>query len=245
MRHQIIRTICFMSIAICLSAGLCIAASWELVYTADVLPDDKSLGKEAWERGKDGQWPGKPEFGKIEPAGELHINDPSNAGDNYLWYARWFDKKEDAEHTTIEARVKSLNNTDGHAVCMSIDNQGALARLFMFPDHLEIWEAGQKHNVDMTSYHIVRLTRKGKEVKAYLDDKEVLKGAPKDYVWDYSRVVFGALSSAGIGEAYWDYIAYTTQGAFSPDELRSGLAVEFVGKLTTSWVKVKQLKIDD
>ena len=118
MRNQIIRTICFMSITICLSAGLCIAASWELVYTADVLPDDKSLGKEAWERGKDGQWPGKPEFGKIE---------------------------------------------------------------------------------------------------------------------------FGALSSAGIGEAYWDYIAYTTQGAFSPDELRSGLPVEFVGKLTTSWAKVKSV----
>lgn len=225
-----------------LAAGMnfVFAAKWELVYTADTLPDDKSLGKNAWECGKAGQWEGKREFTQVNPPGELHIKDPSDAGSDYVWYARWFEEQADAEHTTLEARVKSLQNTDGNAVCMSIDNQVGLARLFAFPDGVEIWEGGKKHSVDMKEYRILRITREGQNVKAYVDGKEVLSGAPKSYNWDFSRVVFGALSSTGIGEAYWDYIAYTTEGAFSPAELSEPLAVgKGERKLTSTWSIIK------
>lgn len=52
-------------------------------------------------------------------------------------------------------------------------------------------------------------------------------------------VVIGAGSTGGTSESYWDYVAFTTAGAFSPAELQVVTAVTRVGKLATTWATVK------
>lgn len=56
-------------------------------------------------------------------------------------------------------------------------------------------------------------------------------------------ITFGAGSTGGAAEHYWDYVAYTTAGAFTPDELpdyfSTAMAVEASGKLTVRWAELK------
>ena len=41
-------------------------------------------------------------------------------------------------------------------------------------------------------------------------------------------------------ESYWDYVAYTTDGAFPPD-VPVVFAVTSGGKLTTTWAAIKKI----
>ena len=59
---------------------------------------------------------------------------------------------------------------------------------------------------------------------------------------DGKDIIFGAGSTGGSSESYWDYVVYTTAGAFSPEELpnyTSKLAVEDEGKAATCWGMIK------
>lgn len=59
---------------------------------------------------------------------------------------------------------------------------------------------------------------------------------------DGKDIIFGAGSTGGSSESYWDYVVYTTARAFSPEELpnyTSKLAVEDEGKAATCWGMIK------
>ena len=226
--------LCFL---LCVSAA--IAANWDLVYEANVLPNDKSLGGDAWTAG------GKINFAKIvEDEGNkvVRITDPSPAGGDNCAFVRGPEIVKDVSIGTLESRVKSLSNSDGHGAMMGIEDKVVnSAALFFYPDRVEVW-GGDSFKVDMTKYHVVRLTKKVKKVNVYVDGKHVIECNTMDREfggWS-PRILFGAGSSAGQGDSFRDYVAYTLSGAYSPNELPGPFAaVESACKLTTTWGSIK------
>jgi len=69
-------------------------------------------------------------------------------------------------------------------------------------------------------------------------DEKAMEGLVGGDTSSRYAITFGAGSTPGTGEHYWDYVAYTTKGAFSPDELPSPTApagVERKRSLPITW----------
>ena len=207
------------------------AQSWDFIYEGDEIPDDPVLGDDAW------NVKGTSEICKITDKDELHIVDPDDKTCHLLRDA------EQASKGTVEARVKVLSQAGvDYTILMGIEDAVGYAWLDLFPDRVQLHE-GDSHSVDMTEYHILRITRDEDEVIAYVDDEEVLKGGLTT-ASDRQGIIFGSGSTGGTGEHYWDYVVYTLAGAFSPEELPnypSTLAVEGCGKASTCWGMIKSI----
>lgn len=205
------------------------AQSWDFIYEGNEIPDDPVLGDDAW------NVKGTSEVCEIIGNGELHIDDPDDKTCHLLRDA------EEAGKGTLEARVKVLSQSGPlYTILMGIEDAVGYAWLDLFPDYVQI-DAGGSYNVDMTEYHILRITRDEDEVIAYVDDEEVLKGG-LTAASDRQGIIFGSGSTGGTGEHYWDYVVYTLAGAFSPEALPnylSTLAVESKGKAATCWGMIK------
>jgi len=211
------------------------AQSWELIYECDKFPDDPALGDEAWV-------PYNPagiessDIAKITPDGELHFTDPDNM-------VRFFMRDhDDLENATIEARVKCLSQSGAYyTACLEIKDGGQTTGLGLFPGHISF--AGKtEHFVDMTEYHVLRIVKTGADTMVYVDDEMVIEG-PAGLSDDRHCPTFGSGSTGGAAEHYWDYVVYTTAGAFTPEELPnyfiSSQAVESEGKTATCWGTLK------
>jgi hypothetical protein len=210
------------------------AVEWEYIYEGDVLPDDPSLGNKAAGVYKtDGI--NTSDVGKITPDGELHMTDPADKVCFFLPEAKG------VENATVEARVRVLSQAGAsYTILFGIESETD-AWLDLFPDRVQI-EGGPSHNIDMTEYHILRVTKDGDAVTVYVDDEKVMEGPASGISDRKDDIVFGAGSTGGTGEHFWDYLVYTTAGAFSPEELPnflSTMAVESKGKVTTFWGMLK------
>ncbi|MEK6704727.1 MAG: hypothetical protein AABZ06_02980 [Bdellovibrionota bacterium] len=211
------------------------AVSWEYVYEGNKLPDDPALGDNVWKVFKtDGIK--SSDVCKITPDGEIHITDPA---DKVCFFMRDID---DPSHVTYEARLKVLSQSGpGFTVDFTLEDGAVQTSVYLYPDHIE--SAGISHNVDMTQYHILRMTRDGDKVSVYIDDKKVIDRPAGGDATSRKDFTFGAGSTGGAAEHYWDYVAFTTAGAFSPKELPnlflSIQAVEGRDKLATRWATLK------
>lgn len=211
------------------------AAAWEIGYLGDKLPDDPSLGNEKWNVFMTAGMK-VADVAEITPNEELHINDPNDKVCFFL-----YEDVGEVGKATVEARVKVLSQSGAtYSILMGIEDAAGYAWLDLYPDQIQL-EGGASHNVDMTEYHILRVTRDDNEVIVYIDDEEVLDGVPSSSDGRHD-IIFGAGSTGGTGEHYWDYVAFTTKGAFSPEELpnfQSFLAVNGKEKAVTYWGKIK------
>jgi len=216
------------------------AASWDVVYDGSVVPHDKSLQKDVFLFGDANVEKNLKDFVSVVKEADavngfaLHVKDTKAEGGRLAF----FKHEVEFDTGTTEVRVKSLENTDGWAVGFGMGDGSSEIDVHMYPEHVEIYK-GSKHDVDMKTYRVVRAVKEGKNATIYVDGKQVLKGvvfASTNLFW------WGAGSSGGIGDGYWDYVAYTLSGAFSPDKLPSPLAatVEPRGKLTTMWASIKK-----
>ena len=212
------------------------AAEWEYIYEGNKLPDDSALGGKVWKVFKT---PGinSSDVAKITPAGELHITDPN---DKVCFFMRDHNK---LTQTTLEARVKVLSQSGAmYTVTLEIEDGVDTTYLGLFPDHIEL-VGGTIHAVDMTQYRILRLVRRNNNVDIYMDGKKVIEGKVGGDTSDRHSITFGAGSTGGAAEHYWDYVAYTTAGAFTPGELPDyfsiAQAVEASGKLPVRWAELK------
>jgi hypothetical protein len=119
---------------------------------------------------------------------------------------------------------------------MGIQDGSRSKWLDLFPDHIMLDSSNKTHEVDMTQYHILRMTRDGEEVTIYLDDEEVIAGPHVGAGERWIGFIFGAGCTLCKSEQYWDYLVFTTEGAFSPEELpsfASTLSVTSKEKLVT------------
>jgi len=207
------------------------AQSWELIYTCDKFPDDPALGDDIWTVFRtDGIE--SSDIGELNPAGEFHLTDPDNM---VTFYMRPHD---DLSNTTMEARVKVISQDGVWYTCfMEIMDGANTIAMGLFPDHITVSGIGD-HFLDMTEYHVLRIAKTDGDAIIYVDDEQVLEGHT-DYSDDRHSPSFGAGSTGGAAEHYWDYVAYTTKGAFSPEELSNLLAVESEGKVATCWGTLK------
>ncbi len=205
------------------------AASWDFIYECNEIPDDPALGDDVW------GLTGTTDICEITPDGELHIIDPADKTCHLLQAI------EDGEKATVEARVKVLSQAGvSYTVLLGIEDGARYTWVNLYPDYIQL-DGGDSYTVDMTEYHILRIARDGDDVTVYVDDEEVIAGQPGG-TGDRKDIIFGSGSTGGTGEHYWDYVVFTTEGAFSPEELPnypSTLAVESKGKAATCWGMIK------
>ena len=187
------------------------AASWDFIYECDKLPDDSDLRDKVWEVYKT-QGMNTSDVCEITAKKELHIKDPN---DKVCFFMQLV---EEAEKATVEAQVKVLSQSGvDYAVLLGIEDGVRYTWLDLFPDRIQL-DGGESHKVDMTEYHILRIARDGDDVTIYVDDEKVIEGQPGG-TGDRKTIIFGAGSTGGEDEHYWDYVVFTTAGAFSPKEL--------------------------
>ncbi len=212
-------TICPIPIALVLGLLLVSAAqgadlTWEYIYEADILPDDTSLGDNAW------QLMGDNSFAEITDQGELHIDD---VGASHCFFLYNVADVALMQQATIEARVKVLSQSGSanYEVLVGMQDGSNSKWLDLFPDHILLNSTSSTYDVDMTEYHILRMVRDTDDIRIYVDDEEVISephvGAGESWV----GFIFGAGCTACKSEQYWDYLVFTTEGGFSPDELPS------------------------
>ena len=195
--------------------------TWEYIYEGDILPDDTSLGDDAW------QLMGDNKFAKITDQGELHIDD---VGENHCFFLYNIADAALMQQATIEVRVKVLSQSGANFEVLVGMQDGSNSKwLDLFPDHIMLNNSNSTYDVDMTEYHILRMVRDTEDIHIYVDDVEVISephvGAGESWI----GFIFGAGATVSTSEQYWDYLVFTTEGGFSPEELpsyasRSGLA---------------------
>jgi hypothetical protein len=141
------------------------AESWDFIYEGDKIPDDPALGDDIW------NVKGTSDICKTTRDGELHIIDPNDKTCHLLRDIQ------DGGKGTVEARVKVLSQSGlDYTILMGIEDAVGYAWLDLFPDRVKIHD-GASHSVDMTDYHILRITRDGNDVTVYIDDEKVLEGS--------------------------------------------------------------------
>ena len=206
------------------------AQTWDFIYDGDKIPDDKE-----WEVFMTGGM-AVSDVCEIAPDGSLHITDPDDKVCFFL------PEVSGVETGTIEARVKVLSQTGANfTILFGIEDVAVDAWIDLFPDHVEV-DGGGIHDVDMTDYHTLRLAKDDTEFIFYVDDEEVLDGTLPSTTGRQGTIIFGSGSTGGTGEHYWDYVVYTAQGAFSPEDLPNyptTQPVESRGKTATYWGMIK------
>ncbi|MEA3227257.1 MAG: hypothetical protein U9Q07_15010, partial [Planctomycetota bacterium] len=211
--------ICTIPIALVLGVLLASAAqgadpTWEYIYEGDILPDDTSLGGNAW------QLMGDNRFADITDQGELHIDD---VGADHCFFLYDVADVDLMQQATIEVRVKVLSQSGSadFEVLVGMQDGSNSKWLDLFPDHILLNNTTSTYDVDMTEYHILRMVRDTDDIRIYVDDEEVISephvGAGESWI----GFIFGAGCTACTSEQYWDYLVFTTEGAFSPEELPS------------------------
>jgi len=212
--REVMRTTSLILAALLWIPTLCAAdTAWEYVYEGDTLPDDTSLGADAW------QLMGDNILAEVTDQRELHIND---VGTNHCFFLYNVADTALMEQATIEARVKVLSQSGvSFEVLFGMQDGSNSKWLDLFPDHIMLHTTGSTYDIDMTEYHILRMVRDAGDIRIYVDDLEVMNepyvGAGESWI----GFIFGAGCTSCTSEQYWDYVAFTTQGAFSPEELPS------------------------
>ena len=197
-----------------ISTPLVADPTWEYIYEGDILPDDTSLGDNAW------QLEGDNRFAETTDQSELHIDD---VGANHCFFLYNISDPELMQQATIEARVKVLSQSGSanFEVLVGMQDGSNSKWLDLFPDHILLNATSSTYDVDMTEYHILRMVRDTDDIHIYVDDVEVISephvGAGESWI----GFIFGAGCTLCTSEQYWDYLVFTTEGGFSPEELPS------------------------
>jgi hypothetical protein len=187
---------------------------WEYIYGGDILPDDASLGTNAW------QLMGDNISAEITDQGELHIDD---VGVNHCFFLYNITDAALMQQATIEARVKVLSKSGSanFEVLVGMQDGSNSKWLDLFPDHILLNNTDSTYDVDMTEYRILRMVRDAADIRIYVDDEEVISESHVGAGESWIGFIFGAGCTSCTSEQYWDYLVFTTEGGFSPEELPS------------------------
>jgi hypothetical protein len=185
--------------------------TWEYIYEGDILPDDPLLGDNVW------QLMGDNKFAEITDQEELHIND---IGENHCFFLYNIADADLMQEATIEARVKVLSQTGTNFEVLVGMQDGRNSKwLDLFPDHILLDSSNSTYDVDMTEYHILRMVRNIENIRIYVDEEEVISVSHVGAGESWIGFIFGAGATLSKSEQFWDYIVFTTEGGFSPEEL--------------------------
>jgi hypothetical protein len=185
--------------------------TWEYIYEGDILPDDPILGDKVW------QLMGDNKFAEITDQGELHISD---IGENHCFFLYNIADADLMQQATIEARVKVLSQSGTNFEVLVGMQDGSNSKwLDLFPDHILLNNTNSTYDIDMTEYHILRMVRDMANIRIYVDEEEVINESHVGAGESWIGFIFGAGATLSESEQFWDYVVFTTEGGFSPEEL--------------------------
>jgi hypothetical protein len=148
-------------------------------------------------------------------------------GTNTGFLAQGEDGFDNDTGSTVEVKLKlldaSLHGFQG--ACIALQNGEREGKLSFYPDHIIIRDANtEKASFEMDTmddFHIYRLAIIEDTLRVYVDGEEVAGVALKNEV-NNKAVIFGDLSQEEDENIYAeiDYLAYSAEGAFAPDDTR-------------------------
>lgn len=177
--------------------------TWEVEYFANKLPQESSP---AWDLN------GTAELAKIENH-SLHIKDDTKFACCHFSRPMEFNK---TVGCTFEARLKVISAES----CLIAEISDEINKVDLYFNPGSITCEGLSYRLNTTNdFHVYRLTAKGFDFFVYVDGKLAINGKNKitQSRWQ-PRIVFGSGSSKELSDSYWQYVKYTTGGAFAPGE---------------------------
>jgi len=143
--------------------------------------------------------------------GVLYINNSSDGG--YLYYKKTFPSE--VTSVTLEGRIKVSQGTqDGSNIRLYIVTSNGANRINIYGTGIKT-ALGTFHSMNTyDDYHVYRIVTRKNTFRVYVDG--ILKIAEGLTTGTGNEVQFGCASANQAGESWWDYVKYSTEGAFEP-----------------------------
>lgn len=173
---------------------------WTRVYTADQLPEAQGWGASK----------GKNTSAECTRDG-LHIADNGTARTELHCYSfAWRARPEGGGVAQATLRVVSCSGSSG--VTLHVSDGTHEDSLTFYPDHIVLSGAKLEYAMDTTdAFHTYALRISGQNIEAWVDGKLAIDGWARftKPAWHGRRLVmFGSISSAATGEAYWKDVRF-------------------------------------
>ena len=194
--------------------------AWDHVYDGSVLPNDASLANR-WAVGGTGGG-----IAMCSTDGDvLCINDTRT--DTCVF----FSKGAQPGPITMESGVR-VATVSGQCVSMAVGTASFSTAVNLYPGYLQVFfDYGNPpvtYSADLTAFHALRVAINAQgQSYVWLDQTLIAQGAT--HVGGQGGIYFGGTSVGGLGQSYWDYVAYSA--SFDPVPEPSSLASLCVGLL--------------
>lgn len=173
---------------------------WSCIYTPDALPDESGWGASK----------GENTTAEITPAG-LHLVDAGTKRTQLHCYSRsWgaWPKR----GGVAQATVKVVSCTSRSGMCIHTSDGVHEEGLTLYPDRIELSHSELAYAMDTTdAFHTYQIRIEGTDIEVRVDGKRVIDGSGRFTAPAHNgrRVfMFGSVSSASTGEAYWRDVRY-------------------------------------
>lgn len=193
----------FLIFAITLVVALpAVSSAWDHVYDGSVLPNDSSLGAD--------RWASQGDLSMCSTDGNiLRLDDTRTDA------LEGFSRGAEAGPITMEARVHTTSGSD--VSYMAIGTPSFSTSTYLYPGYLQVFfdysNLPVTYSGDLTTFHTVRVAISAQgQCYVWLDQTLVAQGVT--HVGGQGTVSFGGSSESGLGQSYWDYVAYSN--AFFP-----------------------------
>lgn len=191
------------------SASTC-GAVWDVSYDGSVLPNDPTLGANAWQL-HDYYAPN--DLSKTTAAdGMLHVVDEWS--DRAVTFSREGDYLPTGSSVTVEARVKVLSGSNELSFLSPVFfgvqvGQGANAQVYLWPDRVGTRYSGNNAftvvTLDMTQYHTIRLAMGPQATfSVWVDEALLFTGTPLPGRRGSAVYFTSGLLEQAISDSYWD-----------------------------------------
>ncbi|MDO8682435.1 MAG: sugar-binding protein, partial [Armatimonadota bacterium] len=191
------------------SAATPAGLTWDVQYEGSVLP---SVASPAWIVG-----PGYENWAYID-TGTVRVDDDSpDSGSQIVWRQGWAGSN--SAGTTVEARMRcnSITYNSTQKNIQIFDGTKTISFLLYTSKIEAVGGSGGSYNLTGSSYHTYRFTLQGNTWNVYLDGNStaILSGTP-DSDTTANQLKFGVAGWAGQQNINFDYVYYTTTGAYAP-----------------------------
>jgi len=175
---------------------------WAGVYTAREVPTDVGWGGGG----------GDNTSAEITEQG-LHLVDAGTANKELRSYSRSWGARPD-RGAVVQATVRVVSCTSRAGICLLAADGVHEEGLTLYPDRIECGGSGLKHEMDTTNdFHTYQLRISGMNLEVWVDGRLVIDGWGALTTPAHEKrnvVVFGSISSASTGEAFFKDVRYST-----------------------------------
>jgi len=145
--------------------------------------------------------------------GVLHFVDAGTEKGDLAFPAKHW-QADPAEGAAVEARLKAVDCRGAYGMMLMVADGVHEDALTFYKDRIRLERARLEYPMDTTDgFHVYRVDIRGTDIRVSVDGKCVIDGRGKFTFPARGRrncIAYGAGSSTATGEAYWDWIRWTT-----------------------------------